>query len=160
MSEHDAPTPAQEIERELAAHRSDPACPGPSTHDPASAAFAIDAARSLRDDRCDDVLVLDVRELSQVTNYIVIATGTSDVQMRAALNHVEALAAGRGLTSFGSSKDDRATWLLADFIDVVVHLFEPNTRAHYDLEMMWGDAKRVPLPDRTPPGPNRQASGS
>ena len=159
MTEHE--TPAQEIERELAAHRSDPACPGPSTRDPASAAaFAVDAACSLRDDRCDDVVVLDVRELSHVTNYIVIATGTSDVQMRAALNHVEALANDRGLTSFGSSKDDRATWLLADFIDVVVHLFEPNTRAHYDLEMMWGDAKRIPVPDRTPPGPNRQARGS
>ena len=41
------------------------------------------------------------------------------------------------------SADDRASWLLADFVDVIVHVFEPNTRAHYDLEMLWGDAPRL-----------------
>ena len=48
-----------------------------------------------------------------------------------------------GLDRFGSERDDAATWLVLDFIDVMVHLFEPSTRAHYDLEMLWGDAPEV-----------------
>jgi len=105
--------------------------------------FAVEAARMAADDHCEGVLLLDVRGLSLVSDYLVIASGTSDRQMRSVLDHVEELGAAHGYTHPRVSKDERATWLLADFGDVVVHLFEPNMRAHYDLEMMWGDAKRV-----------------
>jgi ribosome-associated protein len=106
-------------------------------------AFATEAARLLADDKCDDIILLDVRELSQVTDFIVIGTGSSERQMRAVLHHVEDLGAEQGFSAYRSSADERATWLLADFVDVVVHVFEPNTRAHYDLEMLWGDAPRL-----------------
>lgn len=106
-------------------------------------AFAIEAARLMHDDKCENVVVLDVRPKSQVTDYIVIGTGTSERQMRSVLHHVQELGDQTGYTVFRSSTDERATWLLADFVNVVVHVFEPNTRAHYDLEMMWGDAKHV-----------------
>ena len=105
--------------------------------------FAIEAARMVRDDKCEDVVLLDVRELSQVTDFLIIGSGSSDRQMHSALRHVEELGKGRGMPAFRSNADDRSTWLLIDFVDVVVHLFEPNTRAHYDLEMLWGDASRV-----------------
>jgi len=105
--------------------------------------FAIEAARLMADDKCNEVVVLDVGEKSSVTDYLVIGSGTSDRQMRAVLHHVEELGAQTGYTVLRTSSDDRATWLLADFVNVVVHLFEPNTRAHYDLEMMWGDATRL-----------------
>lgn len=105
--------------------------------------FAIDAARLLRDNKCEQVIVLDVRELSSVMDYLVIASGTSDRQMNSTLDDVTELAQQQERSAFRTSKDDRSTWLLADFADVVVHLFEPNTRAHYDLEMLWGDAGRV-----------------
>ena len=106
--------------------------------------FAIDAARMLHDDKCVDVLVLDVRGISPVSEYIVVGSGSSERQMRSVLSHVEDMGAERGFGAFHSSRDDRAMWLLADFVHVVVHVFEPNTRAHYDLEMLWGDAERVP----------------
>jgi ribosome-associated protein len=106
-------------------------------------AFAIEAARMVRDDNCDDVVVLDVRNTSHVSDFIVIGSGTSDRQMRSVLEHVEKLGATRGFKAFRTSRDDRATWLLLDFVDVVVHLFEPATRSHYDLEMLWGDAPRI-----------------
>ncbi len=108
-----------------------------------AAAFAVEAARLAHDDKCEDVVLLDVRGLSQVTDYIIVASGTSDRQMRSVLNHVRELGDSMGYSAFRSSSDDRATWLLADFVDVVVHIFEPNIRAHYDLEMLWGDAKRI-----------------
>ncbi len=108
-----------------------------------SLAFAIEAARLVRDDKCEDVVLLDVREYSQITDFIIIGTGTSDRQMHSVLQHVEDMGKERKMTAFRSNTDDRSTWLLMDFVDVVVHLFEPNTRAHYDLEMLWGDAPRL-----------------
>ncbi len=115
-----------------------------STTDPeVTRAFAIEAARMLDDDKCTDIVVLDVSGLSHITDYLVIGTGTSERQMRSVILHVQELGEEQGFRAFRSSADDRATWLLADFVDVVVHVFEPNTRAHYDLEMLWGDAGRV-----------------
>jgi ribosome-associated protein len=108
-----------------------------------AAAFAIEAARTLHDDKCEDVVVLDVRELSQVTDYIVIGSGTSDRQMHSVLRHVQELGGKTGFPSFRMNEDDRCTWLISDHVDLVVHLFEPNVRAHYDLEMLWGDAPRL-----------------
>lgn len=97
----------------------------------------------LRDNKCDQIVALDVRPLSDVTDVVLVATGTSDRQMQSTLDELEDLAAESGRTAFRTSKDDRSTWLLADFVDVVVHLFEPGTRAYYDIEMLWGDAKRI-----------------
>lgn len=105
--------------------------------------FVIESARLLSDDKCEDVVVLDVRKQSQVTDFVIIGSGTSDRQMRSVLKHVEELGQKMGFKAFRVSADDRAVWLLADFVHVVVHLFEPNTRAHYDLEMLWGDADRI-----------------
>lgn len=118
--------------------------PTVSTSDPAKTReLAIEAARTLADDKCEDVIVLDVTSMSQVTDYIVIGSGTSDRQMRSSASDVVAAAELLGHTTFRRSVDDRATWVIVDFVDVVVHVFEPNTRAHYDLEMLWADAKRV-----------------
>jgi ribosome-associated protein len=108
-----------------------------------SLAFAIEAARLVRDDKCEDVVLLDVREFSQITDFLIIGSGSSDRQMHSVLQHVEDMGKERNMTAFRTNADERSTWLLMDFVDVVVHLFEPNTRAHYDLEMLWGDAPRL-----------------
>lgn len=114
--------------------------------------LAIECARLVRDDKCEEVALLDVRGLSQVTDYLIIASGTSERQMRSVLQHVDELGSKHGYSSYRSHSDDRSTWLLLDFVDVVVHLFEPNTRAHYDLETLWGDAPRLEWerPDQLP----------
>lgn len=105
--------------------------------------FALEAARLCKDDKCEHVLVLDVREHSQIADYLIIASGTSDRQMRSVLDHIAELGNEQGFGAFRTSADPNATWLLTDFIDVIVHLFEPNTRAYYDLETLWADAPRV-----------------
>lgn len=114
----------------------------------ASRAFAQAIARSLLDDKCEDVIVLDVAELTTVTSCIVIGSGTSDRQMRSTLDHLDEVAERFDTKVSRVSKDDGTTWLLADFVDVVVHLFEPNARAYYDLESMWIEAPRL---DPAPP---------
>jgi len=105
--------------------------------------FVIDAARLLADLHCQDVVIYDLRQLSDITDYIVMGSGTSDRQIRSVSQDVEELAKLTGMERFGREVDEATTWLVLDFIDAVIHLFEPNTRAHYDIEMMWDDAPRV-----------------
>jgi ribosome-associated protein len=112
--------------------------------DPAvTRAAAVEVARSLFDDKCDDVVVLDVTGLSHVTDFVIIASGTSDRQMHSAATNAAEVAERHGFGVYRRSDDERTTWIVLDCVDIVVHVFEPNTRAHYDLEMMWGDAPRV-----------------
>ena len=106
--------------------------------------FAIEAARLLADRHCEDVLVLDVHGLSQVSDYVLIGTGTSDRQMKSLADELEDLAIQYGEKVFRSNRDTGVTWIVIDFIDVVAHLFEPNQRAYYDLEQLWSDAPHVP----------------
>ena len=109
--------------------------------------FVVRAAGELRDGKCTDILILDVRGLSPVTHYVMIANGTSDTQLRAVARDITAFAKQNGHQRYGNERDEASTWLALDFIDLMVHLFEPATRSTYDLEMMWGDAPRVPWRD-------------
>ena len=106
-------------------------------------AFAVEAARLLEDRHCTDITLLDVHGLSQVCDLILIGSGTSDRQMKSVASELKDLAADYGQTAFRSNSDDAATWIITDFVDLVVHLFEPNLRAYYDLESLWSDAPRL-----------------
>lgn len=106
--------------------------------------FAIDVARLCHDRHCEDVLILDVREHSEITDYIMIASGTSDRQIKAVGDEITDLGEAAGHDRFGTERDEASIWLVLDFVDLIVHLFEPKARAHYDLEMMWNDAPQLP----------------
>jgi ribosome-associated protein len=111
------------------------------THAPGGEGVVIELARLLADSKFTEVLALDVRGVSQVQDFIVIASGTSDRQMRSSVGHIKEFMRAHGSDVYRSSFDDQSTWSVIDCVDVVVHLFEPNTRAYYDLESMWGDGK-------------------
>lgn len=119
--------------------------PSPSApHEPDAAhTLAVESARLLADLKCEDVTIFDVTGLSQVTNYIVIASGTSDRQMKSVGADVAELGQTHGFEKYGSDRDNASTWIVIDMVEVMVHLFEPATRAHYDLEMLWGDAPTI-----------------
>ena len=123
--------------------RPKPAQPG-TERAQAVRAFIIEAARLLNDLHCEDVVIFQVQGLSDLTDFILIATGTSDRQIKGVAGQVSDLAGEYGLERFGSERDADSTWLVLDFVDSIVHLFEPAARAHYDLEMLWGDAPEVP----------------
>ncbi|MGA0285853.1 MAG: ribosome silencing factor [Phycisphaerales bacterium] len=106
-------------------------------------AFAVEAARTLADRKLEDVLVLDVRELSDVTEYVVLGSGNSGRQMKSVATEVEKLGKETGFPPYRESRDPSITWVVADFVDVVVHLFEPQQRAYYDIEELWTGAPRV-----------------
>jgi ribosome-associated protein len=105
--------------------------------------FARQAAHIADDNRAEDVLVLDLRGLTSIADFFVIATGSSDRQLRAIADHIEEHARSTGQRPFGVSGYEHASWLLLDYVDVVVHLFDVERRRYYDLELLWGDAPRV-----------------
>jgi len=111
--------------------------------------LAVQMARVCAENRCRGVVALDLRRLSPVTEFFVIATGTSPRQMRAVAQHVADAGKALGDAPFGvegvETSDTAAAirWVLIDFVDVVVHLFSDASRGYYDLELLWGDAPRV-----------------
>lgn len=114
--------------------------------------FAIAVARIAADNKAENVCVLDLRGLSNLADFFVIATGTSSRQMHAILDYITEHAEQVGRRLFGISDSADATWLLADYVDVVIHLFDEEHRAYYDLDGLWGDAPRVawqPTEDQT-----------
>lgn len=105
--------------------------------------FATAAARIAAENKAQDVAVLDLRGLSTLADFFVICTGTSDRQMHAVLERIEAHAQTLGRRVYRVADARSGSWLLADYIDVVVHIFDAEHRAYYDLDGLWGDAPRV-----------------
>lgn len=111
--------------------------------------LAIAAARLAHDSHCDEVLVLDLRKQSPVTDFYVIATGTSDRQIRSVADEIADYGKQRGYPAWHIAGEGTAEWIVLDFVDVVVHLFDDEHRHYYDLELLWGDAARIPWMRRT-----------
>ena len=105
--------------------------------------FAIELARLSSELKCEQVVLIDVRGRNQLCEYLVIVSGTSDRQMKSVSDQLKAFGAQHGSPRWKRDRDTNGTWIAADFVDVVVHLFEPGQRAWYDLEGMWADAPRV-----------------
>ena len=92
---------------------------------------------------CSDIVVLNLKDISPATDYFVIATGTSDRQMRTVCDEICEAAKKRGLQRFGLAGYEQARWILLDFVDVVIHIFDSEYRDYYDLELLWGDAEKL-----------------
>jgi ribosome-associated protein len=112
---------------------------------PADRQFALAAAAIARDRHCSDIVVLDLRKISPATNYFVIATSTSDRQARSVADEISEAGERYNYPRFGRAGYEQGRWILLDFVDVVVHLFNEEARSYYNLEMLWGDAERLEL---------------
>jgi ribosome-associated protein len=107
---------------------------------------ALETARSLAtavlDKKATDVVILDVRGRASYADYIVVASGDSDVQLRAMADGAHEQLKASGLRPISTEGEAGASWVLLDYGDVVAHFFDGATRAFYDLEGMWADAPR------------------
>lgn len=109
--------------------------------------IAVLAAEAAAEKKGADIVVLDVAETLVITAYFVIATGGTDRQVNAIAEEVEtALRERAGVKPVGREGEREAKWVLLDFGDVVVHVFQPEEREFYRLEKLWSDAPRVPVP--------------
>ncbi|MDQ7798007.1 MAG: ribosome silencing factor [Candidatus Edwardsbacteria bacterium] len=89
-----------------------------------------------------DVTVLDVRGLSTAADFFVIASGATDIQIRAIRRAIEEGLQPKGIKALHIEGEKTASWLLMDYVDVVVHIMQPRVRDYYNLEALWGDAPR------------------
>jgi ribosome-associated protein len=98
------------------------------------------AVNALEDIKADDIVVLDVRELSSLFDYIIVASAASSRQARALVAHLQDKAKELGAHILGVEGQESGEWVLVDLGDVVVHVMQPEIRRYYNLEQLWGGA--------------------
>jgi len=101
--------------------------------------------RELADNKkAEDLTILDVRKLSSITDYFVLASATSEPHLRAVVDEItDKLRDEHGVRPKAVDGKMPTQWLVLDYFDVIVHLMRADVRERYDLEALWGDAPRV-----------------
>ena len=101
------------------------------------------AAQVAADNKARDVQVLDLRGITPLFDFFVIATGQSRRQVHTVAEEIDAAMHQQGEQRRGLEGYEGSKWVVQDYGDVVVHVFDPNTRAYYNLEDLWADAPRI-----------------
>ncbi|VVN88458.1 ribosome silencing factor [Pseudomonas fluorescens] len=100
------------------------------------------AVAALEDVKGQDILVIDVREKQSITDYMIIATGTSNRQIGAMLDKVREMVKEKGVKPLGEEGKGDSDWVLLDLDTVIVHMMTANARQFYDLERLWSGAEQ------------------
>lgn len=119
---------------------------GSELTDPDASAIPRQVRRSVRyaqERKGGDITVLDLRHISSATDFFVIVTGRSDIQVRAIADHVLDSTRNDGNRPDHVEGLKEGRWVLLDYIDYVVHIFHPAVRDFYRLEALWGDARSI-----------------
>ncbi len=109
------------------------------------AAAAHRAATLCVDRKSNDVVILNLKPLTDMTDYFVIASGTSDTHVRSVAEHVVTELKKEGTPVYHVEGLAQGRWVLLDYVDFVVHIFHPTLRSFYQLERLWGDADVTPV---------------
>lgn len=107
------------------------------------------AAQAALRKKAADVVVLELTGLTVIADYFVICAGESTTQVRAIADSVEEEFLKRGIRPLGIEGREYSHWILLDYGDVVIHVFEEETRQYYELERLWLDAKLIPVDEDT-----------
>jgi len=100
-------------------------------------------ARVAADNKARDVLVLDMRGVTQLYDFFVLATGSSRRQIHSIAEEIDAALHAEGESRLGIEGYDSSKWVVQDYGDVVVHIFDSEARAYYELEELWADAPHL-----------------
>ena len=114
-----------------------------AAREPASAAMR--AASMCLDMKANDVVLLNLRGVTDMTDFFVIASGTSDTHVRAIGEHLISELKKVGVRVHHVEGVQQGRWVLLDFVDFVVHIFHPTLRSFYQIERLWSDAEVVPI---------------
>ncbi|MGC9317092.1 MAG: ribosome silencing factor [Armatimonadota bacterium] len=109
---------------------------------------ALRVAEAADDRRAENLIVLDMRGLMTICDYFVICNGRSRLHVEAISEEVDEQMADIGIEPQHIEGIPDSSWVILDYLDVVVHVFEPQARRFYNLEGLWGDAARVEVPAR------------
>ena len=114
-------------------------------------ALARRAVQACLDKKASDPVLLDLRELGAASDFFIIVSAASEVQVKAIADSVEdKLREERGIRPWHVEGLEGRRWVLLDYVDMVVHVFHEKTREYYLLERLWGDAKRIEIADDRP----------
>ena len=105
--------------------------------------IASTAAQAADHRKGEDILILDLREVSSIADFFVIATGTSEPHLKAIRNEIEERLKKEGVKVRGVDGFPMSHWVVIDCFDVLIHVFSKERREFYALERLWGDAPRV-----------------
>jgi ribosome-associated protein len=115
----------------------------PTPRTAVAAEHACLCARVAADNKARDVLVLDMRGITPLYDYFVIATGNSRRQLHTMAEEIDAAMHAEGEARLGIEGYEASKWVVQDYGDIVVHLFDPDTRQYYALEDLWADAPQI-----------------
>lgn len=101
------------------------------------------AARCLEDKKALDILVFDVSAITTIADYFIIATGEAKRQIKACSDHIDEVLASKGANAHHLEGISNLEWVLMDYGDVIIHIFDRDSREYYGLERLWGDAPEI-----------------
>ena len=105
--------------------------------------IAITCAKIADEKKALDIVILDVDKVSSITDYFVICSAINERQLHAIADEIDKQLKKLSVKKFGIEGYREAKWILIDYGDAIVHLFDKEMRSYYDLELLWGDAPRV-----------------
>lgn len=105
--------------------------------------IAVACAKIADEKKAQDIVILDVNKISSITDYFVICSGINERQLYAIADEIDKQLKKLSVKKFGMEGYREAKWILIDYGDVIVHLFDKEIRTYYDLELLWGDAPKV-----------------
>lgn len=101
----------------------------------------------------EDLLLMDLRDVTDVADFFLLATGTSDMHIRSLADELVEKLEARGERPWHVEGKEQCRWILIDLVHVVIHLFSPEAREYYGLERLWGDARTMRFEDTGIAGP-------
>lgn len=105
--------------------------------------IALAAVEALEDKKGEDIKVIDISEISILADYFIIASGNNRNQVQALCDNVEEDLGKMGITQKQCEGYDNGNWILVDYKDIVIHIFDKENRLFYDLERIWRDGKLI-----------------
>ena len=105
--------------------------------------LAKNIVESLEDKKAEDIHIIDIQEVSSIADYFIIASGNNRSQIQALADHVEEVLGKEGLALKQVEGYDAANWVLMDYQDIIIHLFDRENRLFYDLDRIWRDGKLI-----------------
>ena len=108
---------------------------------------ARDAAKALCERKGEDIKVIRIRDISSIADYFVIATGSSNTHVKSLADNVEFRLDNEGVSVSHIEGYRSDSWILLDYVDVIVHVFSEEAREYYSLERLWQDGEQVDITD-------------
>ncbi|OGP94475.1 MAG: ribosome silencing factor [Deltaproteobacteria bacterium RBG_16_54_18] len=103
-------------------------------------------ARAALEKKAFNIIILELKKVSAVTDYFVICSGRSDRQVQAIAQFIDERMREKGIRPLGEEGMQQGRWILMDYADVVIHIFYDQVRLHYDLEGLWREAAQIDVP--------------